>query len=150
SSAPTGTWRVRAFVDPKRPPVGEATFMVEDYVPDRIEFDLATTAKSVSKTNPAEVTVDGRYLYGAPAAERGLEGEVVIKPADERAGFPRYAFGMSDEEVEVLRQPLEDVPDTDRAGKAKFSITLDKQPETTRPLEAQILVRMAEAGGRAV
>src|SRR5438552_257717 len=53
SSAPTGTWRVRAFADPKRPPVGEATFMVEDYVPDRLEFELATTAKSVSKTNPA-------------------------------------------------------------------------------------------------
>ncbi len=49
ASAPTGTWRVRAFTDPKRPPVGETTFMVEDYVPDRLEFDLATTAKSVSK-----------------------------------------------------------------------------------------------------
>jgi alpha-2-macroglobulin len=42
SSAPTGTWRVRAFADPKRPPVGESTFLVEDYVPDRIEFDLAS------------------------------------------------------------------------------------------------------------
>ena len=40
--APTGTWRVRAFTDPKRPPVGETTFMVEDYVPDRIEFDLTS------------------------------------------------------------------------------------------------------------
>ena len=39
-SAPTGTWHVRAFTDPKRPPVGETTFLVEDYVPDRIEFDL--------------------------------------------------------------------------------------------------------------
>ena len=48
SSAPTGTWRVRAFTDPKRPPVGEATFMVEDYVPDRLEFELASTAKGIS------------------------------------------------------------------------------------------------------
>ena len=30
SSAPSGTWRARAFADPKRPPVGEATFLVED------------------------------------------------------------------------------------------------------------------------
>jgi alpha-2-macroglobulin len=150
SSAPTGTWRVRAFADPKRPPVGEATFMVEDYIPDRLEFDLATTAKTVSKANPAEITVDGRYLYGAPAAELDLEGEVVIKPADERPGFPRYVFGMSDEQVEAVRQPLEDLPDTDRNGKATFSVTLDKQPSTTRPLDAQILVRLAEAGGRAV
>ena len=69
SSAPTGTWRVRAFTDPKRPPVGEATFMVEDYVPDRLEFELASNAKGISRTSPAEITVDGRYLYGAPAAQ---------------------------------------------------------------------------------
>src|SRR5262247_1557814 len=60
SSAPTGTWRVRAFADPKRPAVGEATFMVEDYVPDRLEFDLASKAKGLSGTSPAEITVDGR------------------------------------------------------------------------------------------
>ena len=41
SAASTGTWRVRAFTDPKRPAVGETTFLVEDYVPDRLEFDLA-------------------------------------------------------------------------------------------------------------
>ncbi len=38
SAVPTGTWRVRAFTDPKAAPVGETTFMVEDYVPDRIDF----------------------------------------------------------------------------------------------------------------
>jgi len=150
ASAPTGTWRVRAFTDPKRPPVGEASFMVEDYVPDRLEFALASTAKSVSKTNPAEVTVDGHFLYGAPTSGLELEGEVVIAPAAERAGFAGYAFGLSDEEVEATRQPLEDLPNTDPNGKAHFAVAPDKQPNATRPLEAQILVRMAEAGGRAV
>jgi len=81
SSAPTGTWRVRAFADPKRPPVGEATFLVEDYVPDRLELELASSAKGVSRTSPAQVTVDGRYLYGAPAAALDLEGEVIVAPA---------------------------------------------------------------------
>ena len=149
-SAPTGTWRVRAFTDPKRPPVGEATFMVEDYVPDRLEFDLATTAKSVSKENPAEVTLDGRYLFGAPAAGLDLDGEVVIAPAQERAGFARYQFGLSDEQIETTRVPLEGLPQTDKDGKAKLTVNLDKQPSATRPLEAQVIVRMAEAGGRAV
>ena len=31
-----------------------------------------------------------------------------------------------------------------------FTVTLDKLPETTRPLEAQVTVRLAESGGRAV
>ncbi len=40
SAVPSGTWRVRAFTDPKGTSVGETTFMVEDYVPERLEFDL--------------------------------------------------------------------------------------------------------------
>jgi alpha-2-macroglobulin len=150
SSAPTGTWRVRAFADPKRPPVGEATFLVEDYVPDRIEFDLTSKAKGVSTMSAAEIAVEGRFLYGAPAAKLELEGELIVSPANERPGFARYQFGLADEDVETTRQPLENLPDTDANGKASFAVTLDKQPETTRPLEAQVVVRMAEAGGRAV
>ncbi|HEY6254617.1 MAG TPA: alpha-2-macroglobulin [Xanthobacteraceae bacterium] len=150
ASAPTGTWRVRTYTDPKRPPVGEASFMVEDYVPDRLEFAVASTAKTVSKSNPAEVTVDGHYLYGAPTAGLELEGEVVISAATERTGFAGYQFGLADEEIEATRQPLEDLPETDANGKARFKVALDKQPAATRPLEAQVIVRMAETGGRAV
>ena len=72
ASASTGTWRVAAYTDPKRPPVGETTFMVEDYVPDRIEFDLASTAKAISRTAPASFSVDGHFLYGAPASNLEL------------------------------------------------------------------------------
>jgi uncharacterized protein YfaS (alpha-2-macroglobulin family) len=150
SSAPTGTWRVRAFADPKRPPVGEATFLVEDYVPDRIEFELASKAKGLSQTSAAEITLDGRFLYGAPAAKLELEGEMIISPASERPGFARYQFGLADEDVETTRQPLENLPATDANGKASFAVALEKQPEATRPLEAQVVVRMAEPGGRAV
>ena len=52
--------------------------------------------------------------------------------------------------METSRQPLENLPETDANGKAKFSLTLEKQPVTTRPLEAQVTVRMNEPGGRAV
>ena len=150
ASSPTGTWRVRTYTDPKRPPVGETTFMVEDYVPDRLEFDLATTAKTITKTAPAEVTLDGRYLYGTPAAGLDLEGEVQVKAADERPGFAGYKFGLADEEVEATRNPLDNLPTTDNAGKAKIAVALDKVPESTGPLEAQVTIRMAEPGGRAV
>ena len=46
SAVPTGTWRVRAFTDPKGASVGETTFMVEDYIPERIEFDLTAKDKA--------------------------------------------------------------------------------------------------------
>ncbi len=54
---PTGTWHVRAFTDPKRPPVGETTFLVEDYVPDRIEFDLGAGGGTISRNRPLPSTL---------------------------------------------------------------------------------------------
>jgi uncharacterized protein YfaS (alpha-2-macroglobulin family) len=73
-----------------------------------------------------------------------------VAPAKERPGFAGYQFGLPDEEFETVREPLEDLPETDADGKARFTVNLDKQPASTRPLEAQVIVRMAEAGGRAV
>ena len=150
ASAPTGTWHVRAFTDPKRPPVGATTFLVEDYIPDRIEFDLTSPSGHISQKVPAKVEVAGRFLYGAPAANLDLEGDLTVAVAKERTGFAGYQFGLADEEVEPAQQPLNDLPATDAAGKASFSVNLDKLPSSTHPLEAQIAVRMAEPGGRAV
>jgi alpha-2-macroglobulin len=154
SSAPTGTWRVAAYTDPKRPAVGEASFLVEDYVPDRLEFDLTTKAASISPSAPAELQVDGRFLYGAPASGLDLEGEVHVVKAAERPGYAGYVFGLDDEasedEEEAESTPLADLPQTDAAGKASFPVELGTVPDSTHPLEAQIAVRMAEPGGRAI
>ncbi len=150
ASAPSGAWHVHAFTDPKRPAVGETSFLVEDYVPDRIEFDLTSSSGHISQKVPAKIEVAGRFLYGAPAAGLDLEGEVTIAATKERTGFAGYQFGLDDEEIEPLQQPLEDLPDTDAAGKASFSVNLDKVLSGTHPLEARVAVRMAEPGGRAV
>jgi alpha-2-macroglobulin len=150
ASASTGTWRVVAYTDPKRPAVGETTFMVEDYVPDRIEFDLTSPAKGISRGAPAQLAVDGHFLYGAPASNLELGGQVTIAATNERAGFPGYVFGLSDDEVTAVREELDDLPSTDGGGKATFPVKLNNVPGTSRPLEAQITVSMAESGGRAV
>ncbi|MGC2408995.1 MAG: alpha-2-macroglobulin [Methyloceanibacter sp.] len=154
SSAPTGTWRVAAYTDPKRPAIGEASFLIEDYVPDRLEFDLATTATSISPTTPAKVSLDGRFLYGAPASGLELDGEIRIAKASERPGYAGYVFGLNEDDSESEDEadtiPLADLPETDAAGKATFTASLAKVPASTRPQEAEIVVRMAEPGGRAV
>ena len=150
STAMSGTWRVAVYTDPKRPAIGETTFMVEDYVPDRIEFNLSSAATSIPRNEPAQVKVDGHFLYGAPASDLELDGAVTIAAADSRPGFDGYSFGVTDDEISPVRQELKDLPNTDASGKASFPVTLDKLPATTRPLEARITVSMAESGGRAV
>ncbi len=89
SAVPTGTWRVRAFTDPKGSSVGETTFMVEDYVPDRIEFDLSAKDKLIKANAPVELKADGHFLYGAPASGLQLEGDMLVAPASRTPGLCR-------------------------------------------------------------
>ncbi|QUS39933.1 alpha-2-macroglobulin family protein [Tardiphaga alba] len=151
SAVPTGTWRVRAFTDPKAPSIGETTFMVEDYVADRIEFDINSKDKLIKADLPVELKVDGRFLYGAPASGLQLEGDLLVAPAAARPGYPGYQFGVADEEsASNERKPIEDLPEADANGSATFPVSLAKPPSSTRPQEAQIFIRMTESGGRAV
>ena len=151
SAVPAGTWRVRAFTDPKGNSVGETTFMVEDYIPERIEFEITSKDKQIKVDAPVELKVDGHFLYGAPASDLQLEGDMLVAPADERPGFAGYQFGVADEEnASNERTPIENLPESDANGVATFPVSLAKPPTSTRPQEAQIFIRMAEAGGRAV
>ena len=151
SAVPSGTWRVRAFTDPKGESVGETTFMVEDYIPERLEFALDSKDKLIKADAPVELKVDGHFLYGAPASNLQLEGDMLVAPADSRPGFPGYQFGVADEETTSNeRTPIEGLPETDANGAATFPVSLAKPPTSTRPQEAQIFIRMAESGGRAV
>jgi uncharacterized protein YfaS (alpha-2-macroglobulin family) len=151
SAVPTGTWRARAFTDPKGASVGETTFMVEDYVPERIEFELSSQEKQIKADLPVGLKVDGHFLYGAPASGLQLEGDMLVAPAAERPGFAGYQFGVADEETTSNeRTPIENLPEADANGVATFPVSLAKPPSSTRPQEAQIFIRVAEAGGRAV
>jgi alpha-2-macroglobulin len=152
AAVPSGTWRVRAFTDPKAAAVGETTFMVEDYVPDRIEFDISSKDKLIKADAPVELKVDGHFLYGAPASGLQLEGDTLVAPAAAgRPGFSGYQFGVADgETTSNERTPIENLPEADANGTATFPVSLAKPPASTRPQEAQIFIRMAEAGGRAV
>ncbi len=152
SAVPTGTWRVRAFTDPKAPAVGETTFMVEDYVADCIEFDISSKDKQIKADVPVELKVDGRFLYGAPASGLGLEGDLLVVSAAERPGYPGYQFGLADEGLASNeRTPIEDLPEADANGSATFPVSLPATTSSgTRPQEAQIFIRMTETGGRAV
>ena len=77
----------------------------------------------------------------------------IIKAA-ERPGFAGYVFGLNDgdsqDQFSVESLPLADLPETDDDGKATFEVALDKVPASTKPLEANVVVRLAEPGGRAV
>ncbi|UHS59180.1 alpha-2-macroglobulin family protein [Agrobacterium vaccinii] len=150
-NAMRGTWTLRIYTDPKTAAISEKSFLVDDFVPDRTEFDLTSKAKEIDPAGETAIDVDGRYLYGAPAAGLELEGEIALKPTRTHPGFEGYMFGLADEETEEeSRTTLDALPVLDENGKATFNVTLADLPSTTQFLSADITVRMREAGGRAV
>ncbi|PZO82110.1 MAG: hypothetical protein DI629_01170 [Mesorhizobium amorphae] len=151
SNAMRGTWSYAVHTDPKQPAVARGQFLVEDFVPDRIEFDLSADKTETALREPVDLTVDGRFLYGAPAAGLELEGDVTLSTKREWTRFPGFQFGLADEEPgEATRIDLADLPVVGEDGKAQFPIVIDEAPSTTRLVNARVAVRMRETGGRAV
>jgi len=42
--------------------------MIEDYIPERIEFEFTAKDKPIKAEVPVELQVSGHFLYGAPAS----------------------------------------------------------------------------------
>ncbi len=52
SDASTGTWHISVYADPKQQAIGEASFLVEDYVPERLDFTVTAQADAVRANEP--------------------------------------------------------------------------------------------------
>jgi hypothetical protein len=151
ANASTGTWRLKALVDPRRPPVGQTTFLVEDYVPDRLELTLERQSPAISREQPAAIAVSGRWLFGAPAADLALEGETIVSATDAPpAGLEGYRVGLADEQLTPLRRPLDGLPRTNAQGAARVSVPLPDLPASSRPLQVETTLRLVELAGRGV
>ncbi len=151
ANAMRGTWTVAVHTDPKQAAVASQMFLVEDFVPDRIEFDLAADRTEIAAGDTATVTVDGRFLYGAPAAGLALEGERTLSTTREWNRFKGFVFGLADEQAgEPSVTPLTDLPTVGEDGKAAFPVAVEELPSTTQLVDAKVTVRMRETGGRAV
>ncbi len=150
-TAMTGTWRLWLHTDPKQPAIAERAFLVEDFVPERLDMKLETAAPALVPDEAGTISAAGRYLYGPPAAALGLEGEIIVKASGKDVpGFAGYVFGQADEFVNPVRKPLDANLITDADGKAAIPVLIPAVPKTGRPLEAQIIVKLREQGGRTI
>jgi hypothetical protein len=149
--AMTGTWRTKLHADPKDDAITQTTFMVEDYVPERLDMTLKEGKGVLAPDETKTVSLSGRYLYGPPAAGLAIEGDIVVRASSKDVeGFAGYKFGQSDETVSPVRQPLENLPSTGDDGNVDVPIALPAITKTARQLEADVILRLREAGGRTI
>jgi alpha-2-macroglobulin len=148
-SAPRGVWRLAVLADADAPPLASQTFLVEDFLPERIDFTLALPDAPIRLGDVSALTVEARYLFGAPGADLAIEGETLLRAATGLAGFPGYVFGRHDEPFDAVLEPFGGVQ-TGADGMATLDLALPQVDDPLRPLEARVTVRVAEGSGRPV
>ncbi len=150
ASAQQGVWSWRVHVDPKGDALAQSTFLVEDYQPERVDFSLESENTSFDRSRAMPVSVSARFLYGSPASDQKLEGEIVVAPSRELADFPGYTFGLADDVSYPTRETLPGGLMTDAAGSLAFDVILPDMPVTTGIFKGELVGRLVEAGGRFV
>ncbi|MBT6512351.1 MAG: alpha-2-macroglobulin family protein, partial [Rhodospirillaceae bacterium] len=148
-NAYTGSWTLQVLVG-DGDPVGSVQFLVEDFVPPRIEFELSTDPEILNADDDdAMATVDAGYLYGGQAA--GLTGEASFSFDHARDPFSRddgYEFGLIEEDLPVSYDIASFT--TDAAGDASFPIWLDQIGNVTSPIDVTVHAQIFDVGGRPV
>jgi len=149
-SAPRGVWTLQVLADLEAAPLASTTFLVEDFLPERIDFTLTRDDTPLVLNGPvAAVEIDARYLFGAPGAGLAIEGETLLRAAGGLADYPGFVFGRHDQYFGARMEPLM-AGETDDDGKGYAEIALPMVDDPGRPLEALVAVRVAEGSGRPV
>lgn len=150
-SAPRGTWRIEVFAEDEFSPLSSQAFLVEDFLPERIDFALTLPEGPMALSDEAEIGIAARYLFGAPGADLPIEGDYRISAADTLEAFPGFRFGKYDEFFSPYFDSIYEAGKTDADGNSTvFVLPPDLGPTANRPLTARYAVRLSEGSGRPV
>ncbi len=90
--ASTGRYRVVAEVGGAS--VGEVTFQVEEFVPERLAVTATAAGEGHLPGEPVDVAVSGQWLFGGSAVGSSVEVTCSLVPDTfEPAGFDGWSFG---------------------------------------------------------
>jgi uncharacterized protein YfaS (alpha-2-macroglobulin family) len=155
TSAPTGTYEAVAYLvkdEKHREVLGSTTFKVQEFEPDRMKVQLELAVTPIAgwlRPDDVKARITVAHLFGAPAANRRVEGELSLTPVLPRfARYPEHRFQVG----EVIKEPYHEALAalrTDDKGTAAFN--LDLKRFVGRAYRLNVLGRAFEAeGGRNV
>lgn len=150
TTVPRGTWTLDLMADPERPALASQKVLVEDFLPERIDFDLSLPDAPIRLGDMPPLTVEAKYLFGAPGADLPIEGDVRVSAIRELDGFKGYRFGRYDMPVSARTRYLANTGRTDARGTAIVPLELPEMEDVSVPLELRATIRVSEGSGRPV
>ncbi len=148
-TAPRGTWTLDIKADPDAPPLASTQVLVEDFLPERIDFTLSLPEATLARAALPPLEVEARYLFGAPGAGLAAEGQLVLRPVRSLDDFPGYRFGRFDAEDGPKARML-GPRSTEADGTLTLPLTLPDGLNGAQPYEATAVLRLREGSGRPV
>lgn len=148
-NAPRGTWTLEIKADVDAPALASRQVLVEDFLPERIDFELTLPEGDLRPGAATQITVDARYLFGAPGAGLKVNGFAKLSPMREVAGFPGYRFGQHDLYASSPSAYIEGGM-TDANGRAVLPFDMPEPDTQDRAYEAQMVMSVQEGSGRPV
>lgn len=147
SDVQTGSWQVRINTGDNQP--RSWSFKVEDFMPERMALNITSGRQPASPDEAVSFQVNGRYLYGAPAAGNTLQGQLFLRPLREAVtALPGFQFG--DVTEENLSRSLDEVQlQMDEQGNTTVS-TESQWGDVHSPLRLVLQASLLESGGRPV
>jgi uncharacterized protein YfaS (alpha-2-macroglobulin family) len=149
--AQTGSWLLELRVDPgQRVPDASWKFQVEEFLPERMKLALTSKADNVAPGEDWPVSVQGDYLYGAPAAGNRLLSNVQVRREKVAlpVQWPGFIFGDIDDDK---KHPAQQLPDAELDDKGHVQIDVPPGVENAHsPMKVRLSASLLESGGRPV
>ena len=150
ATAPRGTWRLSILADPDGKPLASQQVLVEDFLPERIDFTQEVAdAGQLRPGGVLQLSINARYLFGAPGSDLSIEGEVRLRAAEGLAGWPGYRFGRHDDRLPPQSRFFSGQT-TDGAGLAEIDLSLPQLETLGQPLLAEVVTRLSDGSARPV
>ena len=131
-------------------PIGKLSFLVEDFIPPKIEVNVKSRPKLLKPYQKGALTLQAQYLTGDLLPKPQVDYTVTLTSRKDLAKeYKGYHFGKANEKH--FRQFIYDASQVgDENGTVTLPILIDQIAQSSLPLVASVKVHVLEPGGRGI
>jgi hypothetical protein len=130
--------------------IGQYSFQVEEFMPDRIKATITIEDKDYNSGDSIEIKANGTYLFGTPCSGNKVNGRVEINEKQFKSDeYPEYIFtDNTRESTRVTTNPPSEILDS--LGNHTYHYRIPENLEPPSSLEILASITVLESGGRGV
>lgn len=148
--AATGKWSIELRADPTSKRADAIfVFQVEEFLPERMKLTLNSETAPLVGGEEFNLSIQGDYLYGAPAAGNRLLSSVMFErlrsPLNKE--WPGFIFGDFEDDS---KKNYSELPELELDNNGKADMVIPFSSDASSPMKIRASISLLESGGRPV